>query len=519
MSSRPARSRSRPGRRAPTTALHHGLYAGLVLLSGLAWLVSGDWIAALAIWVLWAGWRLLPSGEGPPVLAMAYTFQWIQVTAGLWYYALTGIRLPALDVPDLRPMMLIGLGCLVALLAGLRAGAHLVRPFLPERGDARPAFGWRALIAVYLASVALTGTVQEFAWETPSLTQGILALTYARFALLFLMFRRLSQGKIRIGWIGAILAGEVVLGFTGYFAGFREPMMMAAMALTGAFDRRKVRHWVALAGLGCVMLLTGVIWMGIRTEYRRDFEDQVFARSREVRLDRIGALSSRWMDRSPTEMLSDVDLFIDRLWAVYYPALALGRVPALMPHESGEILREAVIHALTPRVLFPDKPGVESDSEKVRRYAGVFVAGPEENTSIAFGYAGEAYVDFGVPLMFVPVLGFGLLMGVAYQALLRLIRHRELAVASVTVIFWLSLYLFERSWINMLGLSLTLIAYLGGVTLVADRLLLSRRAIAGPVPARPWPRPRSSAWREDARPRGPAPGMARREPSAPRRET
>jgi hypothetical protein len=225
--------------------------------------------------------------------------------------------------------------------------------------------------------------------------------------------------------------------------------------------------------------------MGIRTEYRRDFEDQVFARSREVRLDRIAALSSRWLDRSPNEILSDVDLFVDRLWAVYYPALALSRVPALLPHERGEILREAVLHALTPRVLFPDKPPVESDSEKVRRYAGVFVAGPEENTSIAFGYAGEAYVDFGLPLMFAPVLAFGLLMGAAYQGLLRVIRHRELGVAAVTVIFWLSLYLFERSWINMLGLSLTLIAYLGSATFLIDRLLLWRSSEARPRPTRP----------------------------------
>src|SRR5262245_43035209 len=145
------------GRREPLrlsgAPLHPGLYAGLVLLSALAWLVTGDWIAPLAIWVLWAGWRFLPAGEGPPVLAMAFTFQWVQVTAGLWYHAVTGIRLPAIDVADHRPMMLIGLGCLVALAAGLRAGVHLVRPFLPPLGDARPAFGWRSLIAVYLASV------------------------------------------------------------------------------------------------------------------------------------------------------------------------------------------------------------------------------------------------------------------------------------------------------------------------------------------------------------------------------
>jgi hypothetical protein len=224
------------------------------------------------------------------------------------------------------------------------------------------------------------------------------------------------------------------------------------------------------------MVLSGVMWMGIRSEYRRDFESQVFAQSREARLDRIGTLSSRWLDRSPGEIVSDVDLFVDRLWAVYYPALAVSRIPASLPHEDGELLWDAVVHALTPRVLFPDKPVVESDSEKVRRYAGVLVAGPDENTSIAFGYAAEGYVDFGVPWMFVPILAFGAVMGAALQGLMRAVRHRELAIAAATVIFWLSLYLFERSWINMLGLSLTLIAYLGTATVVVDRLLLRRPA-------------------------------------------
>jgi hypothetical protein len=308
-------------------------------------------------------------------------------------------------------------------------------------------------------------------------------LTYIRFALLFLIFRRLSQPRIRLSWIALLLAGEIALGFTGYFAGFREPMMMAAMVLTGAFDRRRVTHWVVLGALGIAMLFTGVIWMGIRSEYRRDFEDQVFARSREARLDRISALSSKWLGHSPGEMLSDFDAFVDRLWAVYYPALALDRVPAVTPHEDGEILWAAVVHVLTPRLLFPDKPPVESDSEKVRRYTGMWVAGIEENTSIAFGYAAESYVDFGVPLMFLPVFAYGFLMGMAYHGLLRLIRHHELAIASVTVIFWLSLYLFERSWANMLGLSLTLIVYLGGVTFLVDRLLRSR-ALTIRAPAR-----------------------------------
>ena len=181
-----------------------------------------------------------------------------------------------------------------------------------------------------------------------------------------------------------------------------------------------------------------------------------------------------------------MESFVDRLWAVYYPALAVQRVPSVVPHEDGAILWRAVWHILTPRLFFPDKPEVESDSEMVRKYAGVPVAGPETGTSIAFGYAAESYVDFGVPLMFVPVLLYGCLMGMAYAWLPRLIRDRELAVAAVAVILWLSLYLFERSWIRTLGGAGTLLVSLGGATLLIDRFLSRwRRAQAGGDAARP----------------------------------
>lgn len=453
-------------------------FVALAILAAAAWLLADDWIAGLSILVLWAGWQYLRTPDGPPVLAMAFTFQWVQVTAGILYYAVTRRRLDAMDLSDYRPMVLIGLGCLVAILLGLKAGLTLARPRVAAP-QAVPdlELGWRGLFIAYLVCVALTGTVQELAWEFPAVTQGILALTYARLALIFLMFRRLSQPRIRLGWIGLLLLTEVALGFTGYFAGFREPLMMAAVALLGAFDRRRLHHWVVLGVMLVLMVSTGLMWMSVRTGYRHDLDSEVLAVSREERLARIASLSSAWFKSSADELFSDMDFFVDRLWAVYYPALAVAQVPAVLPHEHGAILGEALYHIFTPRLLFPDKPALPSDSEMVRKYAGVWVAGTEENTSIAFGYAAESYVDFGVPLMFVPIFLYALLLGLAYQWLLRAIRHRELGIALVTAVFWLSLYLFERSWIKNLGFTVTLIVYLGGATILIDRLLLfARRA-------------------------------------------
>jgi len=471
-------------RLAPRRPPLPGLVIALGLASPVVWFLAQDWIPAGALWVLWAGWRYLPTGAGPPVLPMAFTFQWMQVTLGLYYHAFTGYQSPAMVFSDYRSMVLIGLGCLVALLLGLKSGLVLVRR-QPGVVRASEAFSWPVLVACYVVSIAVTGTVQGLAWDVPALTQGIIALTYGRFALLFLIFYRLSQPRLRSGWIAVLLAGETLLGFTDYFAHFREPMMVAAMAVTGAFDRRKVKHWVVLGAVGVVMVVTGVGWTGIKMKYRGGFEDEVFAASRGERLERVAVLSSEWLTRSPSEMVSDIERFVDRVWAVYYPALALDVVPAVLPHESGALLWRAVLHVLTPRLLFADKRPLGSDSEMVRKYAGIRVAGADQGTSIAFGYAGESYIDFGVPIMFFPVLAYGLLMGTAYQWWFRLIRRRELATAAAVVIFWLALYLFERSWINMLGLSLTLFGYLGGAVFLLDRFLGRHRASGSRARLRP----------------------------------
>ncbi len=106
----------------------------------------------------------------------------------------------------------------------------------------------------------------------------------------------------------------------------------------------------------------------------------------------------------------------------------------------------------------------------VRKYAGVMVAGAESNTDIAFGYAAESYIDFGAPLMFVPVFIWALFIGYACAFISREYKHRDLSIAIVTVIGWMSLYLFERSWTKTIGLGGTLLIYAGGLCFILDRL-------------------------------------------------
>lgn len=436
----------------------------------------GHWLAGLAVAVLLLVWRVLRSEEGPPVLALAMTVQWLQVSGGLFYSGLTGRTLDAIAESDYEPMVLIGLGCVTALTVGLWSGMYFVRRRMatPDRAP-EELVGWRLLLMAYGAALVSTGLMQELAWVYPTLTQAIIALAFAHLAIVFLILRRLMRPEIQGGRIALLLAFEVALGFTGYFSNFKEPLLLAAMAVLEVFDRRRTEHWAVAGALVLTLSFASLMWMGVRNEYRQDFLDDAFATSRGMRLERMEALATDWFKHRNERALDDMDRLMNRAWAVYYPALAVARVPAVLPHTDGVLVGAALYHLVTPRIFFPNKPDLPSDSDMVRKYSGIWVAGVDENTSIAFGYAAEAYIDFGIPVMFVPVFLFGIFCGAVYEWFLRVLYHRELAVSLVTVVFWLSLYLFERSWAKTLGLSITMMVYLGGLSFLIDRWLLMRQ--------------------------------------------
>jgi hypothetical protein len=443
----------------------------------LATYVTGQWVAGVSVGVLLLVWALLATAEGPPVLALALTHQWMQVTIGVWYAWFTGIQLDAMYDTDWVTMVLIGLGCVTCLAIGCFLGIRIMQAKRPIEASATPfVFSAWFLYVAYGASLVLTGIVQELAWSFPSFTQAIIAITYSHLALLFLVLRRFTHPDFQLRNIAMVMAIEIALGFTGYFAGFREPLVMGVIAVFEVFNRRDVRHWALAAALAVVLAVSSLAWVSIRGQLRQEIDEELEVASRVERFERARTVSAGLLTTNASDYADTTTVLVDRMWAIHYPGMAIERVPLVLPHTDGQIMQDALLHLVTPRFLFPEKADLPSDSEMVRKYSGVNVAGTEQNTSIAFGYAAESYIDYGLPWMFVPVLVFGVLMGAAYHAWLSVIRHRELAIALTTVVFWLTLYLFERSWVKTLGLAVTLMVYLGGLAYLVDQWLQMRRA-------------------------------------------
>ena len=61
------------------------------------------------------------------------------------------------------------------------------------------------------------------------------------------------------------------MGITGFFAGFREPIVLAVLAVLEVFDRRNKQHWVAVTVAIVGVSVLGLVWMGIRSDYRREY--------------------------------------------------------------------------------------------------------------------------------------------------------------------------------------------------------------------------------------------------------
>jgi hypothetical protein len=438
--------------------------------------LSEDWIVGLAILALWLVWKIVPAGQGPPVLGLALTFQWAQVAAAPLYLGLTGRRIPEMDAADYRPMVMVGLGCVLCLAIGLRIGAKLIK-YKPTAVSLSPetTLPTSTLVLAYLGATAGSGALTRLAWDIPQLTQPLLVLSLLRYSVFYLLARRFVFPRFRWRLAAMLLGFEVLIGFSGYFAGFREAEVLVFLAILEILQPSRVRHWLALAAVLALAGCTAILWMSIRTEVRAAIDtDETIAESEAARLRFAETVSSRQFEGFSDGFGPACDHLISRLWTIDLPARVLERVPSVLPYEHGAIFEAAIKHIVTPRILFPDKPDLPSDSEEVRKYAGVWVAGPEQNTSIAFGYAAESYVDFGIPGMFVPVLGFGIVMGLAYRFFLHTIHDHELATGFVVTTFWLSLYLFERSWVKTLGLAGTLMIYAGLATIVIDHYLRSR---------------------------------------------
>ena len=144
---------------------------GIAVIALVAGLAAGDWLAGASVLALMVCLKLVWTDDGLFVLPIALSFHWMQGSLGVMYFAVTGRSLPAIDSSDYRPMVLIALGCCLALAAGIRLGLSLKKA--PDPNQVRPGFAFSIglLWTVYAVTVVGESTLSALAPDYPSLRQ------------------------------------------------------------------------------------------------------------------------------------------------------------------------------------------------------------------------------------------------------------------------------------------------------------------------------------------------------------
>jgi hypothetical protein len=454
--------------------------AVLALASANPLLSLGVLVLMLLLFVLL--WR---RGE-PPALLFAMGYHWMQASILVLYANFDGHGLDQLgygsQVEEATWLTLVGIG-MIALGMRLGAGRSYGDQAQPSVSAIAALLSVRRLFVASLFGIALSAAASRLAYVVPGLVQPILALALLRWVIEYVFAYTVLAQQRGFRLLAVVFVVEVLIGFLGFFSDFKTVviiMLLAALTSPGAL--RGIRLRSALV-LGAVVLCLGIVWTGVKSEYR-EFLNQ--GSGQQVVLvpvsERIAKLGQLVGDMTPARFGESMVALVERVTYVFYFGQAMETVPRDLPYEHGALWREAVSGALVPRLLNPGKRIID-DSERTSLYTGNRVAGAEEGTSISLGYVAESYIDFGPVGMMAPLFLWGLFVGRLYRILIRATRYPLLGYGCGTVLVALGVAALEQS--NLKMVSSFVLGFL--VLYIAQKFLAQRGLglVAEPVPLNP----------------------------------
>lgn len=350
------------------------------------------------------------------------------------YWAVVAILIPYADIigkpldqlyvfgkSDITTASWIGLTALFFYLLGIQFS---IKSILAVDQDVIRAlfsqYNGRKIILTYVVISVFAVLVQKIILFVPG-GQILLTVTFLKWVLLtFLIVHTVVVDSNRF-LVVLIVSIEILLSFSGFWAAFKDYIIVAIAAFLLISPRFSIRTYLLLTGVLAITFFLSVIWTYSKGEYRKYLtggeRTQVI-----VQQDQFNNLRKFFeivqndfsAENFKTSFYAGLDNLIHRISYVEFLALTMKHVPAQRPYENGELLKNAFEHVFKPRFLFPDKKPI-FDSELTSAYTGIQFSGAEQGTSFSLGTVSESYIDFGKIFMFIPVLFFGCWIGWLYR--------------------------------------------------------------------------------------------------------
>jgi hypothetical protein len=426
------------------------LVTGVAALASTAPLIVAASGACLVLVIL-----LLWRGDDPPILLLPALFQWSEVAIVPLSTVWKQVPLAELSPygADLELSALYGLAGVTALAVGLRIGPRRPR---------RTSFGmrlraetmeWRfrdvaivsfAAIAAGYAFAAVSG----FAGPARELFHQAANVKYAGlFILAYWCLVRATHYRV----LGAVVVFEIVFGMTGFFAEFKDSFLTLLVAGLAARPRVRPSDIVIVGGVGALLMAVAIFWSAVKADYRVLLNQGSGAQEVTTSLDeRLDYLMNAASSMDGARFADGFDRLVLRHGYIEFLGLTMAYVPEALPHENGQLTLAVLSHITMPRILFPDKPPLPSDTEVMAKYTGMPMTW-NEHTSISIGHLGELYIDFGFVGGLIGMGVIGWLVGFTYGKLRDHGASSALITAGLCLMVALPIAYFGTAYAKLVG--------------------------------------------------------------------
>jgi hypothetical protein len=456
------RHRPAPGMRArPATNGVPPMASGAIGVTMLATLAaaglspSGEIVLACGI-ALCVIILLLWRQSEPPILLLPALFQWSEVS--IWAYATawrgTPLSMQSSYGADLDTSTIYGLLGVLSLSIGIRLAMGRAKggvPFAERlRQEAfRRTFDQVALLAAsaILAGYFLSG-VGRLAGGAGQIFLAFAQVKYIGiFALTYWCLVRGQKYPILL----VVIAADVVVGLTGFFAQFKDVILTVFVAALAARPRIRPSDAVLVGVAAALILSLATFWTAVKPGYRQLLNQGSGAQEVTVPVsERLNYLWNRAMTFDGTDLADGFDGLVNRHGYTEFLGLVMAYVPETVPHENGQSTLRVLMHIAIPRVVWADKPALPHDTDVMAQYTGLPNAW-DSSTSISIGHLGDLYIDFGWFGALLAMMAIGGLVGTFYRKLRDYTQGSALVAAGLCMMIVLPIAYFGTAYIKLVG--------------------------------------------------------------------
>ena len=207
----------------------------------------------------------------------------------------------------------------------------------------------------------------------------------------------------------------IALSFFSFFSDWKGPLSILLVASLTGIRTFNVRQALRLSPILLPAFLLLFVWQSIKGEYRAYLNGGKYSQHIVVtQTDALLKFQELASDAIATDIFNErqINATYRRVGYLEYFSSAVSKVPAEIPHQSGQLLQSNLTFSLLPRILAPDK-GIKNDQAKVERYTD-FAFSPYGGSSFSLGHYCEAYIDWGRYGMLIHLFLFGMLGGGLY---------------------------------------------------------------------------------------------------------